>query len=53
MSGAWLFSQAVARPTLTVMVGRPKTNTRYSLQNTKFDDCSFSRSRDITGVVKF
>ena len=34
------------------IVGRPKANTR-AYNRTKFDDCSFSRSKDISGGVKF
>jgi len=37
---------------LSEMVGRPKDNA-WACKHTKFDDSSFSRSRDILAGVKF
>ena len=42
---------------LSGMISHPQANTWYNLQavakHAKFDDASFTRSRDISGGVKF
>jgi len=39
---------------ISEMISRKKANTWYSLHNhTKFDDSIFSRSKNISGGVKF